>query len=203
MKVPYDGKINIRLILKRYKNKIFYYVSDFDNYKYSFKPCMLSDSSSIGFPSVRFFNEKMKLDTGYSRGADWKMLFDSFEGAENEAKRINSLYFDGFQHKPFLKIEKLEEHKEDLLKIEKDINKLLKGFEDFEGIDFCDVSASGIQIRGHHKKIKGYTYGKQPTIKYDFSNKDEIVMEFVSMWYKHDKPSEISRELSFIADGEK
>lgn len=203
MKVPYDGKVNIRLVVKRFKSKIFYYVQQFDNYKFSFKPCMLSGCSSINFPFVRFFNDKMKLDTSCSRGADWERLFDSFEDAEKETKRLNSLYFDGFYQKPFIKIEILENHKEDLLKIENDINKLLKGFEDFQGIDFCDVSAGGIQIRGHHKYIKGYTYGDQPTIKYDFSNKDDIVMEFVSMWYKRDNPSNIRSELKFIADGEK
>jgi len=179
MKIPYDGKVNIRLVVKRYKNKIFYYVQDFDNYKYSFKPCMLSECSSINFPFVRFFNDKMKLDTSCSQGANWKRLFDNFEEAEEEAKKINSLYFDGFQSKPFLKIEILEEHKEELLKIEKDINKLLQGFENFEGIHFCDVSAGGIQIMSK--------YSIQPTIKYDFSNKDDIVIDFVSMWYKNYK----------------
>lgn len=203
MKVPYNGKVNIKLVVKRFKNKVFYYVSDFNKPKYSFKPCMLSEKSYIDFPFVRFFNEEMKLDTRYSQGADWKRLFDSFEEAEKEVKRINSLYFDGFYQKPFLKIETLERYKQDLLKIENDINKLLKGFENFKGIDFCDVSAGGIQIRGHHKQIKGYSYGDQPTIKYDFSNKDDIVIDFVNMWYKNDKAEAIRKELAFIAAGEK
>ena len=50
--------------------------------------------------------------------------------------------------------------------IESQINKCLCGFENFQGIDFCNVGAGGIQIRGHHKQIKGFTYGSQPTIKY-------------------------------------
>jgi len=203
MKVPYDGKVNIRLVVKRYKNKIFYYVQQFENYKYSLKPCMLSEKSHIDFPFVRFFNEGMKLDTSCSQGADWKRLFDSFEDAEKEVKRLNSLYFEGFYEKPYLRIETLENHKEDLLKIERDINKLLKGFDNFQGVDFCDVSANGIQIRGHHKQIKNYVYGQQPTIKYDFSNQDDIAIEFVRMWQKFDREDEIRRKLSFIADGEK
>lgn len=203
MNIPYDGKVNIKLIVKRYKNKIFYYVHTFDNYKYSFKPCVLSEASIITFPFVRYFNDKMQLDMSYSQGADWERLFDKFEDAEKETKRLNSLYFDGFQRKPYLKIKTLELYKEDLLKIENDINKLLKGFENFQGIDFCDVSANGIQIRGHHKQIKGYTYGTQPTIKYDFSNKNDVVLEFVNMWYQYDIPDKVYKEQRFIADGEK
>lgn len=203
MRVPYDGKVNMSLVVKRYKNKIFYYVKEFDNHKFSFKPCMLSEKSFVNIPFVRFFNDKMKLDTSYSQGANWRRLFDNYEEGEKEVKRLNSLYFDGFYQKPYLKIETLENYKKDLLKIENDINKLLRGFENFQGIDFCDVSANGIQIRGHHKKIKGYTYGQQPTIKYDFSNKDDIVMEFVNMWYKYDKDDRVREEIKFIADGEK
>jgi hypothetical protein len=154
MKIPYEGKVNIRLVVKRYKKKIFYYVSEFNNYKFSFKPCMLSKNSIINFPFVRFFNEEMKLDTSYSQGASWKYLFDSFEDAEKEVKRLNSLYFDGFNKKPFVKREILEEYKEDLLKIQNDINKLLKGFDGFNGIDFCDVSAEEYKLEEVIRKLK-------------------------------------------------
>lgn len=136
-------------------------------------------------------------------GADWRRLFDSFEDAEREVKRLNSLYFDGFQYRPFLKIEKLEKNKEDLIKIEHDINKMLKGFEGFNGVDFCDVSAGGIQIRGHRKQVKGYTYGRQPTIKYDFSNKKDVVVEFVEMRYNNDEDKKIVCENEMIRQGEK
>ena len=132
------------------------------------------------------------------------MIGKNFDKLKTQKKtKINSLYFDGFQRKPYLKIKTLELYKEDLLKIENDINKLLKGFENFQGIDFCDVSANGIQIRGHHKQIKGYTYGTQPTIKYDFSNKNDVVLEFVNMWYQYDIPDKVYKEQRFIADGEK
>jgi hypothetical protein len=203
MNIPYDGKVNIRFVVKRFKNKVFYYVNEFDNYKFSFKPCVLAETSFINFPFVRYFDNEMRLNTSYSQGACWERLFERFEDAEKEVKRLNSLYFDGFYKKPFLKIKTLENHKKDLLRIEKDINKLLNGFENFLGIDFCDVSANGIQIRGHHKRIRNYTYGQQPTIKYDFSNKEEIVMKFVSMWFKYDTEDMVKRELDFISDGEK
>ena len=97
-------------------------------------------------------------------------LFETFEEAREEAKRRNYLYFECFQYKPFLKLEILEEHLKDFMYIESQINKCLCGFENFQGIDFCNVGAGGIQIHGHHKQIEGHTYGSHPTLKYDFSN---------------------------------
>ena len=91
----------------------------------------------------------------------------------------------------------------ELIFIQEDIKKKLKGYENFLGIDFCDVSASGIQIRGHHKNIKGYTYGEQPTIKYDFSNINEVIKEFVLMWWEKDNDAEIAKEKDLISFGEK
>lgn len=198
MIVPYDGNVNIRLVVKRFKNKTFYYVSTFDNYKYSVKPCVLSEASLQTFPFVRYFD-----NSGFSQGASWKRLFDKLEDAENEARRVNSLYFDGFKYKPYLKVEELEEHKVELLIIENLINKLLYGFEGYNGIDFCNVGAGGTQIRLHHKQIKGYTYGDQITILPDYSNINDVAIDVIKTWIKHDTPNNVKRELKFIADGEK
>lgn len=204
MKEPYDGKVNMRLVVKRFKDKVFYYVHTHgDSSKYSLRPCMLSESSVQGFPSVRFFNEKMKLDTSYSQGVDWKRLFDIYEEAEAEARRLNSLYFDGFRYKPFVSIKELEEHKNEMICVEKLIDKLLSGFENYNGIDFCNVNAGGTQIRLHHKEIKGYTYGDQITIKPDYSNIDEVAIQVANVWIQNDTPSKIAKEKSFIAAGEK
>src|SRR5690625_4764756 len=204
MEIPYDGKVNIRLVVKRFRKKVFYYVDRYRAHgEYSLKPCMLSKSSSIGFPFVHFFDDEFKLDYSMSRGTHWKHLFDSYEEAEKECKRLNQLYQDGFRRIPFLKIDKLEEHKDNLLQIERDINKLLAGFENFDGIDFCDVSAGGIQIRGFHKQVDNYCYGDQITIKYDFSNADEVVMEFVEMWYRHDTDQKLYKTKELIKSGEK
>lgn len=79
----------------------------------------------------------------------------------------------------------------------------LDGFENFDGIDFCDVGAGGIQIRGHHKRVKGYCFGEQVTIKYDFSNSIEAVDEFITMWKAHDNDEALHDYLEFIAFGEK
>lgn len=100
-------------------------------------------------------------------------------------------------------LEMLEEHFIDLMYIESEINKCLSAFENFQGIDFCNVGAGGIQIRGHHKQIKGYTYGSQPTIKYDFSNIEEVICEFIDMRRRSDTEQKIAKEKEFIYYGEK
>ena len=117
-------------------------------------------------------------------------------------EEVDFLYH-GFRYKPYVSLKILEEHKKDLLEIETQINNSLYDYKNFEGIDFCDVNAGSISIRGHHKQIKGYTYGTQPKIKYDFSNKNEVVTEFVQMWQENDTEKSLKRQQEFIADGEK
>ena len=107
-----------------------------------------------------------------------------------------------FKHKPYLRDNILNEHNDKLIHIEQVITNQLTEYENFDGIDFCDVSASGIQIRGHHKQINEYTYGKQPTIKYDFSNYLECIDEFVEMWKEYDTPKNVRDEQWFIKQGE-
>lgn len=110
---------------------------------------------------------------------------------------------NNFQRKPFLRDDMLNEHYDKLINIESQINEQLVDFEYFDGIDFCDVGARGIQVRGFHKEIKGYSYGNQITIEYDFSNCDEIVELFVSMWKSEDTPEKIKRYNSFLEAGER
>lgn len=110
---------------------------------------------------------------------------------------------DSFQRKPYLRDNILEEHYDKLMYIETKINEKLADFENFDGIDFCDVRAGGIQIRGFHKEIKGYTYGDQITIKYDFSNYEKVVDEFVNMWKNQDTPEKVKDYKDFIAAGER
>lgn len=204
MDIPFEGNVSERLLRKLYKNKVFYYVRKGANGRFTAVPCMLSDYEwDIDFPFVRFLKDTMSLDMLYSTGVRWKNLHDNFEQAKAEAKRRNHIYFECFRHEPYLKLDILQEHLKELMYIEEEINKCLAGFENFQGIDFCDVSAGGIQIRGHHKQIKGYTYGSQPTIKYDFSNVEEAISEFIDMWRKADRPHEIAEEQRFIRSGEK
>ena len=204
MKVPFNGAVHPRLLKKIYKDKVFYYVRENADGKFISSPCILSDCEwSIDFPFIKFLDNIMRFDKRFSCGARWANMYESFEDGKKEAKRRNFLYFDCFKHKPFLKLEIIEEHQKQLMYIESQINKCLSGFENFEGVDFCNVDAGGIQIRGHHKQIKGYTYGQQPTIKYDFSNVEEVIDEFICMWRKVDNPQAIAKELNFIRCGEK
>lgn len=195
MEIPYGGKVRIELIVRRFAKKVFYNVCGDKSGNYIVEPCMLSPHSSLDFPYITIINDKG------GHGTSWENLYSNYEQAEKEVKLRNELY-NHFKHKPFLSWEILKDKFQDLKKIENDITKLLKGFEDFDGIDFCDVGANGIQVRGHHKQIPNYTYGSQPTIKYDFSNKENIVMEFVSMWYSQDTPAKILKEKAFIKAGE-
>lgn len=204
MEIPFGGKVNSRLLKKLYKGKVFYYVRENHSGKYISSPCFLSDCEwSINFPFIKFINNEMTFDKNFSTGAYWKNLFDTYEEARDEAKRRNYLYFECFRYKPYLKLEMLEEHLKDFMYIESQINKCLSAFENFQGIDFCNVGANGIQIRGYHKQIKGYTYGSQPTIKYDFSNIEESICEFIDMWRRNDTEEEIIKEKRFIYYGEK
>lgn len=204
MKVPFNGNVNARLLKKLYRDKVFYCLRENHLGKYIFFPCFLSDCEwSIDFPFVKFIKREMPFDERFSNGARWENLSETYEEAREEAKRRNYLYFECFRYKPYLKLEMLEEHLKDFMYIESQINKCLSAFENFQGIDFCNVGANGIQIRGHHKQIKGYTYGSQPTIKYDFSNIEESICEFIDMWRRNDTEEEIIKEKRFIYYGEK
>lgn len=100
-----------------------------------------------------------------------------------------------------LKEPMLKEHKEDFDRIRQKITEALKDYENFDGVNFVDVNARGIQVNGLHKKTGRY-YFHTVTIKYNFSNIDEVVDEFVSGWKKYDNPEYISDFLSFIRMGE-
>lgn len=49
----------------------------------------------------------------------------------------------------------------------------------------------------------GYTYGGQPTIKYDFSNYQQCIEEFVDMWKEIDKPESVDGFNDFTDFGDK
>lgn len=110
---------------------------------------------------------------------------------------------DNFQRKPYLEDNILEKHYDKLMHIETKINEKLANFEGFNGIDFSDVSAGGIQIRGFHKEFKGYAYGSQVTIKYDFSNYEEAIELFVEEWEKEDTPEKVKSYKDFLEAGER
>ena len=97
----------------------------------------------------------------------------------------------------------IDEHMDELLRIQDTIIEKLKDYPNFYGMDFTDVNAGGIQIRGHHRNINGYSYGDQPTLKYDFSNIDECIEDFVEGWKRCDNPKDFITFKRFIEDGQK
>ncbi len=108
-----------------------------------------------------------------------------------------------FRHNPYIKQSTKDNHLQDLAYIEDKIDEKLKDYPNFNGIDFCDVSVGGINIRGHHKEIKGYTFGEQPKIKYDFSNMEECIVNFVEMWKEYDDEKYVKWYKGFLEDGDK
>jgi len=177
------------------KNKTFWYV---DTQRYILKPCMLSDAYGM----IRFIEKDGKLSS-WSQSFKEENLFEDETNAQRRLDYLKKLYFETFKYTPFLADNIITKYLQELLHIEKTITEGLKNYPNFTGIDFCDVSAGGIQIRGHHNQINGYTYGDQPTIKYDFSNIEECIQEFIEMWKERDMPEEVCEFKKFIRDGEK
>lgn len=200
MEIPYNGKVNPRLVCKRYHNTVFYYIESPNGCECKVVPCILECSYNSYF--IRKFKDNFILDTSSLHCFNWENLFLHRDQAEKISRKRNKR-IKTFRYMPYLSHKCIEEHFSELLKCENFINKLLDNFENYEGIDFCDVSAGGIQVRIHHKQIKGYTYGHQHTIKYDFSNIEDIPILVASEFIKIDKPEYISAELKFIKDGEK
>lgn len=93
-----------------------------------------------------------------------------------------------------------KDRKEDFDKIRQMIADKLKNFPDFNGVDFADVRAGGIQICGKHKQIRGFYYSGMPTINYDFSNINEAVDDFVEKWKQADNPTSVEVYKKLIAD---
>lgn len=201
MEQPCKGASRERL-LELFKKRVFYYVNESKG-GYYLKPCVL-DREGAWHPSTPYiicFDENMSLEN-FKICVGWENLFDSWNEAEKRVEHIEKLFTKGFYKKPFVTISTLEKYKGEMVRIEKLINERLKDYPNFLGIDFCDVNAHGIQITGHHKEIKHYVFGSQPTIKYDFANKEEVITEFVEMWKEKDTPSSVSKYKKFIEIGE-
>lgn len=197
--------INPRLLANLFKGVILYSVEEKTNGYFDIKryiPRKDKQDFGKGYLEVIEVDENLHVKKEYSKFKNLDDLYISFIEAKEIKRKYNNM-ISKFDSQPFMNIKMIEEHFEELMFIQNDIHKKLKGYENFLGIDFCNVSAGGIQIRGHHKNITGYTYGEQPTIKYDFSNIKEAISEFVNMWFEYDFDEYISREKDIIAFGEK
>ena len=201
MKQPFKGATR-QQILDAFQNRVFYHLNMHGN-NIKITPCILDRSGSWhpDTPFITCFSKDWKLDS-FSLAVSWSQLFDSWEEADFQNKHINKLYNKGFWRKPYVSISTLEKYKGEMIRIEKLINKELVDYPNFLGIEFCDVHINGIQIRGHHKEINNYSFGLQPTIKYDFTNKNEVITEFVEMWKQHDTPENVEKYKKLIISGE-
>lgn len=125
-----------------------------------------------------------------------------YEGeADYFAEEINSK-IRSFWYVPYVDTEYLIANYKTLKDIENAIDKELCRYSNYNGIDFCDVSAGGIQIRLHHKGIGGYTVGQQFTLEYDLSNRNEAIGFVVSEFERIDDNKYISDMKDFIRVGE-
>ena len=198
-------EVNPRLLANLFRGVVLYSVEEKTNGYFDIKryiPRKDKQDFGKGYLNVREVDKNLNVKKEYSKFKKLDELHLSFIEAKEIKRKYNTM-ISKFDFHPYMKIEMIEEHFKELLFIQNDIHKKLKGYENFLGIDFCNVGANGIQIRGHHKDITGYTYGEQPTIKYDFSNIKEAISQFVNMWFEYDCDEYISREKGIIAFGEK
>lgn len=166
------------------------------------KPLYTQETSEIANGVIGKLND-LKLSIKIFEGLkkDKNTVFSQKLKLELQKEKMKP-YLSEFLHKPYLKDEIVINNFESLLHIQLEITSKLKNYPGFKGIQFCDVSAGGIQIRGFHEEIKGYSYGEQPKINYDFSNVEEVIEEFVQMWKAMDNKKAIEAKKRFIEDGE-
>ena len=88
-------------------------------------------------------------------------------------------------------------------RIREEIERALYDVPTFVGMDFCDVYAGGVQLRGHHKDVPGYSYGAQITLLYDLSNADDAIAQFIAAWKAKDTPADVGAYQSFLEEGQK
>lgn len=97
---------------------------------------------------------------------------------------------------------KIGKHLKELIYIENTISKMLDDYPNFDGISLTFLT-KGIQINGHHKEIIGYTFGDSPVINKDFTNVEECINHFVSVWKKADNEEYLRSYKRFLEDGER
>lgn len=107
-----------------------------------------------------------------------------------------------FDYVPYINEGTLSAFKNLLMDIQNIIHEGLKDYPNFLGIQFVDVHAGGIQIRGFHKEINGHSYGSQVTIDYNMVNAYDCAEKFISEWKKADTVDKVKHFKEFIRMGE-
>lgn len=194
------SEIKTKSELSKYVGLQFHCISLFQGIAPKSIPMYLQEEQEMFPEKVYLFNTR----DGYKYGKfyDPTRVFFSVEDAENACVEYKGR-FESFKKVPYLSHEFIEKHYKELKTIEDLIYKLLSGFENFDGIDFCDVGAGGIQIRLFHKQIKGYSYGAQITLNYDFSNKEDVPFLVAKEFVRTDNRESVLAEKEFIEFGEK
>ena len=118
----------------------------------------------------------------------------------SEHSLINNYKDYGFDYVPYLS--KVYENKyPELVRAQNIVNERLKDHENYGGVRFSDVSASGIQMTPVNNKTPISL--ASATIRYDFSNVDEAIDEAVRDFIKTDNEKEIKYANHFYEDGMK
>ena len=155
---------------------------------------------------VQLYSKEVVIDTIPVAKKDiykQRYIFEDYEDALQCQKHLQLAYFETFQHRPLIKIETIEQYLMELIEVELAVSEQLQEYVNFDGIDFVDVCANGIQVRGFHKQLLGMCFGSIFTIKYDFSNYKEVIKEFVEMWKARDNPEIIKMDNRFSDSCEK
>ena len=176
--------------------KVFYYVDGGKHAPENIKQVTPVYSKTVRQTFWKLLNEGRDAWLGYDS------IFENESEAEQFVKTVKHIRSQ-FRHDPYVSNTMLLKHFEDFKDIENKIEDGLKDYPNFDGIDFCDVSAHGIQVRTHHKAFEKYTYGSQFTIEYDFSNKDEIPNLVINNFKNNDNEKDVKSQKRFIAYGEK
>lgn len=199
MQIPFDGKKSYQYIYKHYKNTPLWIVHKDKFGIGKVKKCYLYSIGNLKIPIIMYKDGALN---GMYTPVTWEMLYTSEDSANEELKAFQKLYSENFDFKPYINPQTMSQYRDTLLEIQDTIHFYLKDFPNFLGIDFCDVSAFGIQIRGYHKNTLPYTF-IQTVLKYDFSNKEEATQNFIGMWKLNDVPKVVTEYQEFLAEGEK
>ena len=111
--------------------------------------------------------------------------------------------FERFQTEFYADEQEIDEHINEVERIITEINAELIKHETFDRIDFCDVSAGGIQIRLFTKAMPCASIGEQKTILHDWSNVDEVIRDVIAEYEYRDTPENIQSFVDFIDFGNK
>lgn len=147
---------------------------------------------------LRVFVDGKKVIRIENYNKDFKKHVKEVQIMRSEHSLINNYTDYGFDYIPYLS--KVYENKyPELVRAQNIVNERLKDYENYGGVRFSDVSASGIQMTPVNNKTPISL--ANATIKYDFSNVDEAIDEAVRDFIKTDNEKEIKYANSFYEDG--